>query len=255
MKNNVRGRSARVAWLVVLLSFVLVPSALADVVHVSSKQTTSASGYAHAVSRDYAYDPYVEQGDYHSFVGCGGASTASVSGGLGYSHATADAEQSYSIGADAFTGSGFATGSVTLVEQHGGELETWARAGASGSALLEVFFELTSPYTARLSGGLSDDWGERSLALVSLSTNGGCVFSASDYSGDFLFSGLLLPGMYTLECLASVSFINYPVSGSAAYGYSLQLTPVVPEPSTLFLLGAGAVGLLAGRRRGRCTPR
>lgn len=138
------------------------------------------------------------------------------------------------IDPDRFAFSGSLTASATIFD------ETGQQAEGSGSAMMQVRFDLAQTTQWRLLIDASDNAG---VTLVS-GVNGPQIFSAGPGTTDQLH--ILGPGAYTLTFSASVAAILFGQGAASAQTTIDASFAVVPAPGAALLL---ALALPAARRR------
>lgn len=122
---------------------------------------------------------------------------------------------------------------------------------ASGGSFYNVTFSLADAteysFTGQLDAGVAGSAGQP-LAQATLSDVGGDVYAVNTTSGPtaILSSGILAPGTYTIDVIATAFIEASGESASASFDFNFTL---VPEPASL--LGLSFAWLCVGLRRRR----
>jgi len=231
--------------MIIWLSVAAIPCAEADIIIVSVDRSISTEGSA-TDARTGAFDSFSESDSQSS---PSGAFISSVSGDASVSTAwaTGEASQNSTVGSSSFV----ANGAGTITAGTVADPSFLYYSDAEAHSAFEVVFSLTTPYLMDLEGSQGFVWGQgaaMSMGGVSLLGPGVNLlfkdesFDISDY--------LLMPGGYTLEGHVSIIADSPPGQDGGESGVEehfslncLLTSAVVPEPSTIILLGMGAAAL------------
>jgi hypothetical protein len=118
-------------------------------------------------------------------------------------------------------------------------------ASYESASRLNVTFQLLTPHTYRYTA--SADWSGDQFAAVHLAGPG--LDLAPPLFGSVEYDGTLGPGAYTLFALTGATTSSFNGLGATAlFTLTLAELQAVPEPTSLLLVGIGALGLLTARR-------
>jgi VPDSG-CTERM motif len=235
-----------------LIALVLAGQAYANMIPLSGVRSVSASGIAGRISGG-GQSSYSEtqslSGPLGTFNGNVGGSADRTDllpvpefyGHMGSYHADSRASQTSTITADEISVSASLGGS-TMVSWAGpyGPADSWA------SSIFEVSFNVSTPLEYQLA--VSRSFGYHDMPFPHFefflsSTNYGKILDNFSLSSPLFFpgpfSGILLPGAYTLRFNADIYAVADPHGDFklADYSMNLRVAPVPDAGSTLTLLG------------------